>query len=60
MLDKETGSFNSFDNVGDIQNWVSVFGTNNPDAPLPSDAGSLNNSEDPDETYYQNGCNSKS
>ena len=55
VLDKETGSFNSFDNDGDIQNWVSVFGTNNPDAPLPSDAGSLNNSEDPDETYYQNG-----
>ena len=55
VLDKESGSFNSFDNVGDIQNWVSVFGTNNPDAPLPSDAGSLNNSEDPDETYYQNG-----
>ena len=55
VLDKETGSFNSFDNVGDIQNWVSVFGTNNPDAPLPSDAGSLNNSEDPDDTYYENG-----
>jgi hypothetical protein len=55
VLDKESGTFNSFDNVGDIQNWVSVFGTNNPDAPLPSDAGSLNNSEDPDETYYQNG-----
>ena len=58
ILDKETGSFNSFDNTGDIQNWVSVFGTNNPDAPLPGGAGSLNTTEDPDDGdngYYANG-----
>ena len=58
VLDKESGSFNSFDNTGDIQNWVSVFGTNNPDAPLPGGAGLLNTTEDPDEGeggYYANG-----
>ena len=58
VLDKETGTFNSFDNTGDIQNWVSVFGTNNPDAPLPGGAGALNTTEDPDEGeggYYANG-----
>ena len=58
VLDKETGSFNSFDNAGDIENWVSVFGTNNPDAPLPGGAGALDATEDPDAGtggYYENG-----
>ncbi|GIS54966.1 hypothetical protein Ct9H90mP29_20080 [bacterium] len=38
---KETGSFNSFNNEGDIENWVSVFGTKILSPFFPSDAGDL-------------------
>jgi len=50
----EGASFSTYNNTVEAKKWSSVFGTNNPDAPMP-DGASIDPDENPEPDYYTDG-----